>query len=320
MRDKNFPYLPKDYIQTEEGLIFAVVAYQPVEDKIACFLRYVLNDAVWQKVETDAANQILQQSYPKYCYRSEQLDAEFHAVAVSDIVKHYRPEQRLQKLLQREANDEIEAKFLKLIPILVRYGADCHSLGLTGSMLIHQQQTKSDIDLVVYGRKAFLNTRSAVRDAIEDGVLDPLDDKLMIENYQRRAAELSFDEFAWHEHRKFNKAVIAGTKFDIGMVSLKQEVKLDNNRYKKQGMRTIKTKVIDDHGAFDFPAQYGVEDEQISEIISFTHTYIGQVRQGEIIEASGAVEQNIVTGKCRLIVGSSREAKGEYIKIRPLAL
>ncbi|MBL1320037.1 MAG: hypothetical protein COA63_003120 [Methylophaga sp.] len=315
MRDISFPYLPKDFIQTKEGLIFAVVSYQAYEGKVACFLRYVLNDGVWEKIDTEGANQLLQQNYPKYCYKSVQVDAEFHAVKVSDISEHHCPEQRLQDVLQREPRDEIEVKFHKLIPILVHYGAECHNLGLTGSMLINQQHQESDIDLTVYGREAFHKTREAIAAALADRALDKLDEMLMVDNYNRRAGELSFDEFAWHENRKLNKAAIEGTKFDIGMVCLADEVELDNKQYKKQGMRTIKTTVVDDHRAFDFPAHYVVDDEMTPDVLSFTHTYVGQAKLGETIEVSGAVERNLATGKCRLIVGSTREADGEYIKV-----
>ena len=315
MRDRFFPYLPKDYIETKEGLIFAVVAYQPVEGKVACFLRYVLKGALWQKVDTEAANQLLLQYYPRYYYKSDQFAAEFHAVAVSDIVRHYCPEQCMQALLQRDASDKIEEKLLKLIPVLVRFGAERCNLGLTGSMLINQQKEKSDIDLVVYGRENFHKTRQALSLAVAEGLLDKLDKALMNDNYNRRAGELSFDEFAWHENRKLNKAAIDGTKFDIGMVCLADEIEFDQNQYKKQGMRTIKTTVIDDYRAFDFPSQYVVDDEMTSNVLSFTHTYVGQAKLGEEIEVSGAVERNIATGKCRLIVGSTREAEGEYIKV-----
>jgi len=315
MRDAVFPYLPKDFIQTREGLIFAVVSYQAHEAKVGCFLRYVLKDDVWEKIDTEYANQLLQQNYPQYCYKSAQFDAVFHAVPVSDISVHHRPEQRLKDVLQRKARDEIEAKLHKLIPILVRYGAERHNLGLTGSMLINQQREKSDIDLVVYSREAFQKTRQAVGNALAEGALDKLDATLMADNFNRRAAELSFDEFAWHENRKLNKAAIEGTKFDIGMVCSANEIELDKKQYKKQGIRTIKTTVLDDHRAFDFPAHYVVDDEMTPDVLSFTHTYVGQAELGETIEVSGAVERDVTTGKCRLIVGSTREAEGEYIKV-----
>lgn len=316
MRDISFPYLPKDFIQTEEGLIFAVVSYQPHEGKVACFLRYVLNDGVWGKIDTEDANQLLQKNYPKYCYKSVQVDAVFHAVEVSDIVEHHRPEQRLQDVLQREPQDEIEVKLHKLIPVLVRYGAERYNLGLTGSMLINQQSEESDIDLIVYGRTAFHEMRDTISHAMTDGLLEPLDLRLMTDNYNRRSSALSFDDFTWHESRKLNKAAIEGTKFDIGMVCLADEIEFDQNQYKKQGMRTIKTTVVDDHRAFDFPAHYVVDDEMTPNVLSFTHTYVGQAKLGETIEVSAAVEQNIATGKCRLIVGSTREAEGEYIKVK----
>ena len=315
IRNADFPFLPKDFIQTIEGLIFAVVSYHPHDDKVGCFLRYIPNGEAWQKVDTEQANQLLQQSYPRYLHQSKQFDTAFHAVAVTDIVEHHRPEQWLLSVLQREPVDEIEQKLHKLIPILVQYGVAREALGLTGSMLINQQRSTSDIDLVVYGRKAFQQARQAVQHAISEGKISELDLSLMRDNFDRRAGDLDFEEFSWHEHRKFNKAAIDGTKFDIGMVCLSNELEQDYNQYQKQGGRTFKTRVVDDHRAFDFPAYYGVEDEAISEVVSFTHTYVGQAKQGEMIEVSGSVECDIVSGQCRLIIGSTREAEGEYIKV-----
>ena len=315
MRNADFPFLPKDFIQTKEGLLFAVVSYQPHEAKVGCFLRYVLKKGNWEKVTTEQANQLLQQSYPQYYYHSEQFDALFHAVSVSDIAEHHRPEQRLQTVLEKSPQDQIEEKLHQLIPILVRFGAERQSFGLTGSMLIGQQQEKSDIDLVVYGRTNFHKARKAIERAVAEEELELLDIVLMKDNFQRRLGELRFDDFAWHENRKFNKAAIGGTKFDIGMVCLADELEQDNKQYKKQGNRTFITTVINDHRGFDFPAIYRVDDEMTPEIVSFTHTYVGQARKNEKIEVSGAVECDISTGKCRLIVGSTREAEGEYIKV-----
>jgi len=315
MRNADFPFLPKDFIQTKEGLIFAVVSYSPHDEKVGCFLRYIPNGNDWVKVDTAEANKLLQQSSPQYLYQSKQFDTTFHAVPVTDIVEHHRPEQRLNSVLGREPDDEIEQKLHKLLPILMHYGVNSESLGLTGSMLINQQRSTSDIDLVVYGRKAFQQTREAIRQAILEQKINELDLSLMNDNYHRRAGELDFDEFAWHEHRKFNKAAIEGTKFDIGMVCLVNELEQDHSQYKKQGKRTIKARLIDDHRAFDFPAYYRVDDQDTPEVVSYTHTYVGQAKEGETIEVSGSVECDITSGRCRLIVGSTREAEGEYIKV-----
>ncbi|MBT3505701.1 MAG: hypothetical protein HN475_08045 [Piscirickettsiaceae bacterium] len=313
-RSPDFPYLPKDFIETEEGLIFAVVSYGPQAGKVGCFLRYVRSGSGWQKVATEEANTLLAENYPQYLYHSQQFDAAFHAVSIECIVQHHRPEQVLIDLISIEACDQIMRRLQRLIIILVRYGAGIHELGVTGSLLIGAQKSESDIDLVVYGRDEFHKIRSGLKQAVTEGALSLLDDALMRDNFRRRLGELSYDDFSWHENRKFNKAVIDGTKFDIGMVDfqLKED---ENKQYKKQGVLTLVTRVIDDQFSFDFPARYSLNHDEISEVVVYTQTYVGQAKVGEKIEVSGAIECDVVTGQCRLIVGSSREAVGEYIKV-----
>jgi len=313
-RPDDFPYLPKDFIETAEGLIFAVVSYGPQAGKVGCFLRYVKSDSGWQKIATEAANRLLTTQYPHYLYHSEQFDAAFHAVDIEYITQHYHPEQRLKDLLDVDVCNEIVQRLQRLIPTLVQYGVDPEILGVTGSLLIGCQKSTSDIDLVVYGREAFHRVRSAVQQAVANGELSVLDDVLMRDNFERRLGELSYDDFAWHESRKFNKAVVEGTKFDIGMVHY-QFVEEDERQYQKQGVVKLVSQVIDDQFSFDFPARYILDDEVISEVMVMTQTYVGQAKTGEKIEVSGAVECEAATGQCRLIVGSSREAVGEYIKV-----
>lgn len=315
MRQADFPYLPKDFVQTKDGLMFAVVSYHPHQQKVGSFLRYASTGDAWQKVDTAQANRLLSRHHPQYLFKSKQFDAEFHAVNITDVVKHHRPEQRLKSLLAAKPQDEIEQKLHKLITILVQFGVDCDFLGLTGSMLIGQQKKGSDIDLVVYGRQAFHQTRDAVKQAVASGLIDELDLSLMKDNFNRRGGDLSFDDFAWHESRKFNKAAIDGTKFDIGMVCLPDELEHDHHHYIKQGVSTVKAVVLDDHRAFDFPARYLIDNEMTPEVVSFTHTYVGQAIAGETIEVSGAVECDSASGQRRLVVGSTREAIGEYIKV-----
>lgn len=315
MRKADFPYLPKDFIETAEGLIFAVVSYQSHDGKVGCFLRYVKQDGQWGKVSTDQANKLLASHYPQYLYHSSQFDASFHAVDVRDIIQHHRPEDRLQASLSHQRSGLLEDKLAKLITILVQHGADCHYLGLTGSMLIDQQKQGSDIDLVVYGREQFHKARHALQQAQENEQLTALNDELMLDNFDRRASELDFDTFSWHENRKFNKAVIDQTKFDIGMVCTDDMSVKDQGQYSKQGIKTVTATVMNDDYAFDFPASYEIDDADTPYVLAYTHTYIGQALKGEKVEISGAVECDIATGECRLIVGSNREATGEYIKV-----
>jgi|TARA_R100000935_G_scaffold17941_1_gene34746 predicted nucleotidyltransferase len=314
LRQTGFPFLPKDFIETEDGLIFAVVSYHSHDQKVGCFLRYVQDQHGWHKVDTEQANRLLERHHPEFLFYSSQFDAAFHAVPVNSIIHHHRPEQRLQQLLKQPAEDPLQHKLHKLIAILQQYSVDIDAMGLTGSMLINQQKATSDIDLVIYGREAFHQCRSAVKKAIADNLLQKLDITQMQENYQRRDSELDFDTFSWHEYRKCNKAMIDGSKFDIGMVCLSDELDIEHRHFLKQGIKTIQCRVTDDSRAFDFPARYRVDNALTPEIISFTHTYVGQVEKGEFIEVCGALECD-ASGTCRIVVGSTREARGEYIKV-----
>ena len=65
--------------------------------------------------------------------------------------------------------------------------------------------------------------------------------------------------------------------------------------------------------AFDHPARYRVRHAAVSEVVSFTPTYAGQAVAGELIEASGWLEDDSA-GARRLVVGTSREAGGEYVR------
>ena len=82
------------------------------------------------------------------------------------------------------------------------------------------------------------------------------------------------------------------------------------------GKQTIEAKVIDASLSFDNPAIYEIEHETVSRVLSFTHTYSGQARAGEIIEACGVLEQH--GNEQWLVVGNNRDAKCEYIIYKTL--
>ena len=57
----------------------------------------------------------------------------------------------------------------------------------------------------------------------------------------------------------------------------------------------------------------------LKEVVSFTHTYAGEVVDGEHVIAKGKVEKVITEGKedhYRIVVGTTREAIDEYLKLK----
>jgi predicted nucleotidyltransferase len=146
--------------------------------------------------------------------------------------------------------------------------------------------------------------------------IQPLSEEQWLQTWNRRDCDLSLADYIWHEQRKYNKASIDGIKFDLSMIeSNRVELQaIDHQKYTKQGLHHLTARIIDDSKAYDYPASYQIDHPQISQILSYSATYTGQAIQGENIEARGVLEQS-ENGARRLVVGTSREASGEYLKV-----
>jgi hypothetical protein len=306
-------FLAKDFIEITEGLVFAVVENGMEQEKVLCFLRYIQNGHTWKKVDTAVANQILSEKYPQYLYYSKPKDAHLHAVSAECVVKHHQPRLKLKTLLTQPAKDAIENDLQLFCRLLEKQGVNLDKVGITGSILISAQNTQSDIDLVFYCRELFHLARRTCHQLIQQSHCEVLSDDDWKDAFQRRDCELSIQEYLWHEKRKFNKVCINQRKVDLSLVSDVVEV-IDSGLYKKLEATIIKVQIEDDALAFDYPSIYAINHPQIQSIISFTATYTGQAKIGEWVEVAGLLEQ-ASDGRQRIVVGSTREATGEYIKV-----
>ncbi len=305
--------LAKDFIETAEGLVFAVVENGLEQGKILGFLRYFLSKGQWQKVNTAQANDLLAEKYPQYLYYSPLKQTHCHAVALDRVLVHHQPRTRLKNLLADKVKDNVEQDLQTLCQLFEDQGFNLNDTGVTGSILISAHNQKSDIDLVFYCRDDFQQARQITRTLIKQGDCFELSENDWQQSYDRRSCELSYDEYVWHERRKFNKAVINQRKFDLSCVSITKQ----NSKplhYKKLKAVVLSVQVINDSLAFDYPAVFLIKHPQINAIVSYTATYTGQALAGEWVEVAGLLEQ-ASDGIKRIVVGSSREAHGEYIKV-----
>jgi predicted nucleotidyltransferase len=185
-------------------------------------------------------------------------------------------------------------------------------MGVTGSMLLGLQNENSDIDFVVYGPLWFRARDTITIAKQQEGSIEELDEEMWKRIYRKRIPDISFEEFMLHESRKGNRGMIEGTYFDLLFVREWNQIKEPLIRGKDTVKMRIEAEVTNADFAFDSPAYYKIRHSEIDHVISYTHTYSGQALPTEIIEASGIVEE--VGNMKRLVVGTSREPKGEWIK------
>jgi predicted nucleotidyltransferase len=302
-------------------VLFAVVAEGLEAGKVRCFLRYFQNEnenenGQWRKVQTDEANDLLAKNYPDYLFHSLEFDANLHAVSVEKIVKIHNPYTRLKELFTpRQRRDAIEKDCVALCKLFEKRYVELDELGVTGSILVGLQNESSDIDLICDNLNTFQQCRLAILELTLLGKLGLLSEQDWRESYARRDCDLSFEDYVWHEVRKSNKGLINGRKFDLSLVEIdKWGREKPVVIYQKLGEIKIEVEVIDDSRAFCYPAEFKISHSKIQTVVCFTATYVGQAIVGEIIEVAGQLEQDEF-GNQRIVVGSSREARGEYIKV-----
>ncbi len=300
----------RDFVITKQDWIFSVVSYDLGEEDVKCLLRYIPDErgervsekGRYRKLDFYDSYDFLRRHHPEYV-------KDVHVVPKRDIKEILRPEEWLPLIAEREEP-------VKTIYELLGKHIPKEKMGITGSFLCGLNGEKSDLDFVVYGLKNFNLARDIIEDAKEEGLLAETKEEIWRRIYNKRQPELSYEDFVAHERRKKNRGVIGNSYFDILYVRDWAEIKkLDMRNYERGeriGYVEITAEVKDASFSFDNPAIYEIDHPEVNKVLSFTHTYAGQALEGELIEARGVIERT--RHETRLVVGTTREAKGEWIK------
>jgi hypothetical protein len=303
MRERNIdkPIRLRDFILADE-CFFSVVGYRN-DEGIKCFLRYVPDqkgdrikeDKRYKKLSHDEAikSDIASRYYQDGIFR----------IPVSDVQEVFKPEERIYNSMRYPEVRKV-VEFFEGIPL--------NKMGTTGSRLIDLVSEESDVDFVVYGRWWFL-ARDRVRAGIANGRISEPDSETWDFIYSKRKINLPFDVFLKHERRKYHRAFVGSTYFDLLYVRDYNELDRDipEERGEKLGKVEIEAEVTDDSFVFDYPSFYPVHHPEVEAVLSYTHTFAGQVFRGERLLARGDLE--VINGKNFLIVGTKREVEDEYI-------
>ncbi|MCS3901941.1 hypothetical protein [Methanococcus voltae] len=302
--------------------------------------------------DSKTAYDILQQNYPIYVYYDSVNDVVLHAIPYNNVKQIISPKDRLKEIINNPQT-LLEEKCKKLAEKLKECGQknnlpiDYENMGVSGSTIPKLNNEGSDIDFVIYGMKNHKIARKILKECFEDGEIaeiTPLSEDFWKKAYKKRIKDdtLEYDEFVWHELRKYNRGSVNGTMFDL--LATREWDEINDNygdkSYKNKGFIKINANIKDDDYMFDNPATYSLENVELGnyegnmhlneikeikensmalkEVVSFTHTYAGQCLNNENVSIRGkleAVESPNCENYYRVVVGTTREAFNEYIKL-----
>ncbi len=342
----------RDFLRTREGLFFCVVSSVHPSDRVISYIKYVPAEVgKWGKGKRRFKRVLgsytipsllesfglLRKDYPHYLFYSKFLNTEMSAVPLEYIEEHYKPEEKLARLLQTPRLDPLQQKLKGFITFLSKIsGVPENFFGVTGSILldIHRPEF-SDIDVTVYGSKNSLALKKALTEAyiLPSSPAQPLKDEALEDwcNNKAQSYPLTFDEALQIYKRKWNIGMIRDVFFSIHPVKLEQEVKetYGDKTYRPLGPAAIEAVVYENADSLFLPCIYRVKDVNILEgpveaaevkaVVSYESLYDSLAQIGERITCKGKLEK-VISKKTKrenyqLLVGSAEGRGTEYIKL-----
>ncbi len=332
----------RDFVETTEGLLFCVVGYLHPSDKYTAYLKYSpAPEGRWRRQGTAYhrelayyhAHQVgqtldtLQAQYPGYIHYCPVRDMTFSMVPHDRVQTYYCPEERLAQLLSAPA-DPLEEEVARLVED-IRTAADIplNSLGITGSILLSiHDPSFSDIDLMVYGREAVNQLRTAATEGHIAGT-SPLDESFL-GGWRQEIADhhnLTDQEVNWLVARRWNFMYYGqGRYLSLHPVRSDAEIRevYGEHTYRDAGVVKLRAIVSDAADSIFLPAIYSIEqvkvlegpDVEINEICSYEGLFSQAADVGQEVVAQGKLERLDDGPLHRLVIGSSHRTGIEYLK------
>ncbi len=306
----NPPLRLRDFVEDADGWLYAVAAYDNTE-RAGCVLRYVpdpAGDRVRRATGVTYRKLDFAEAYARVAAEKPQYLDLLHRIPLDEIAAVHKPEAVFPAVLARDERVRRLADALGLAP---------GTAGCTGSLLVGLEGPGSDIDLVVYGA-AFDRARARLPQAIREGLVDDLSEDLWRRVYAKRRPDAHVRRVPAARGPEVEPR--AGRR-DLLRPPLRPRLR----RRSTPGpcRRARSSERLGSRPRSRTPPSpttcrpcTSSTTPRSPVILSFTHTYAGQALAGEVVEAAGVIEEH---GDERwLVVGTSREPVGEYIRSRTL--
>jgi uncharacterized protein len=303
------------YLETHEGLFFAVKGSEHPPDRFIAVLRYAPDPggsrskggvAYRRMYHFAEQEQWIRSSCPDFLAYDSVFQIVLQSVPRSRILRVYDPRLRLQEMMQMPGKpiEKDAADFAALLQEPARVPRS--AIGITGSLLIGLDTENSDLDVSVFGAPDCFKVYEALKKLLDSEShqdLRRLDIDELKDLYHEREAdtqEPSFDEFAALERNKICQGHFRGRPYFIRFIKeANTAAAYGSARYTPVGRATITATVARDQDAIFTPCRYFLSDVQVlegpavqvSEIVSFRGRFCEQAWKGDAVKAAGMLER-----------------------------
>ena len=324
--------IESDYVETEEGLFFAVKGIAQPPDRVMAYLRYApdphgerrrMGRSYRRLYHFAEQEEFLLAAYPQYLAYDPVTRLILQSVPHAAISHSYTSRQRLQDLRQQPQLDSVEEAALAFAARLQQIsGIPWSSLGVSGSVLIGLHTPASDLDMTVHGEQDCWTLQRALSAHLDQdfGELRRLDEVGMRALHAERSGDthMSYADFIHSERKKVIQGRFRDRTYFIRFLQEPHEFgeSYGDRQYTPLGRVEIEALVTDHHNSIFTPCSYkiagarsidGETIPEITEIVSFRGRFCEQARAGDTVYASGTLESvTHLAGRVwhRLILGS----------------
>ena len=315
---------------TKEGFIFNVFGYEHPANRVFAFLKYIPDrfktlfqinflennwnyenqrlfraEKLYTAQNYQAFLETLRKNFPEYVYSCPFRAKETICASLDSVKRIFVPRKCLQNLIHIKYKDELQNMALDLVNLLsTESRIDLEDFGLHGSLALNMHTQKSDIDLVVYGKRNFRILEATIGKLVEE--------RMFTYKFSNRL-----------DVARRYKGKYKGKIFMYNAIRKPEEIgsKYGTLKYTPRIPIRFECKIKDDDEAMFRPAIYEIEDYRSADASSMLHKdetpelvvsmigcYRNVARKGDSITVSGMLErvENLETGQIvhQVVVGT----------------
>ena len=301
-------YVEGDYIETVEGLLFAVKGVHHPTDRVIAYLRYVPDpsgerergEKRYKRVyDLDETTHFLREHYSHYISEVDFLDQFLQTVPVEKIARLYEPRAAMQSIFKapKTCIEQLMKSFISAI--IAGSKVSLTSFGISGSLLIGLVAEGSDIDLIVYGERNGLKTYNTLKTLREKKKIKPYDTESVKKVVKSRWGDTGIDlsKFMDIEMKKILHGIYNNTEYFIRLVNTSNEKREISRPIQLVRGRAV---ISDDRLSIFTPCKYKVDkvtvispqiDYAVSELMSYRGKFAEQAKRGDLVEFRGTLEE-----------------------------